>query len=67
MQSNISGAVTGGWAPGAGRGVNSFRYIQAVAFSQDHFVFSAVLKLTWLALGEDQAACSRRVEQLTAL
>jgi hypothetical protein len=24
-------------------------------------------KLTWLALGEDQAARSRRVEQLTAL
>lgn len=24
-------------------------------------------KLTWLALGEDQAALSRRVEQLTAL
>ena len=25
------------------------------------------VKLTWLALGEDQAARSRRVEQLTAL
>jgi len=27
----------------------------------------AIVKLTWLALGEDQAARSRRVEQLTAL
>ena len=28
---------------------------------------SYVVKLTWLALGEDQAARSRRVEQLIAL
>ena len=27
----------------------------------------SMIKLTWLALGEDQAARSRRVEQLTAL
>jgi len=27
----------------------------------------SIIKLTWLALGEDQAARSRRVEQLTAL
>ena len=32
------------------------------------FLSSATLiKLTWLALGEDQAALSRKVEQLTAL
>jgi len=30
-------------------------------------VVIAFPKLTWLALGEDQAARSRRVEQLTAL
>ena len=29
--------------------------------------FSMQIKLTWLALGEDHAARSRRVEQLTAL
>ena len=30
-------------------------------------IVSGQSKLTWLALGEDQAARSRRVEQLTAL
>jgi hypothetical protein len=28
---------------------------------------STIIKLTWLVLGEDQAARSHRVEQLTAL
>ena len=37
--------------------------------SQDNLHGSCIVtfKLTWLALGEDHAALSRRVEQLTAL
>ena len=43
---------------------------RAVPNIQNYFRASslrAIVKLTWLALGEDQAARSRRVEQLIAL